>query len=142
MLGGLGYFYGSSDIKLPDAPDQVVKTKPNPLFTGVPSRSFFPRGFLWDEGFHQLLMGTWDAALSRDVISHWFGLMQSDGWIPREQILGAEAVSKVPSWAVPQHRTHANPPTFLLAVENLLSRARKADGSIDAETQAWLVALF
>ena len=51
MLGGIGFFHGSSLIRLGD------KTVPNAeagLLSAVPSRSFFPRGFLWDEGFHQV----------------------------------------------------------------------------------------
>ena len=52
MLGGLGYFYGAPRIGLPDG--RVVDGAPAALFTAVPSRSFFPRGFLWDEGFHQV----------------------------------------------------------------------------------------
>lgn len=34
----------------------------------------------------------WDANISMDIIGHWLDLMNVDGWIPREQILGAEAL--------------------------------------------------
>ena len=51
MLGGIGYFYGSSDVSLGQ---RVLQTPPAALLSAVPSRSFFPRGFLWDEGFHQV----------------------------------------------------------------------------------------
>ena len=52
MLGGMGYFYGTSSVRLPGG--QLVQSWPAALFTAVPSRSFFPRGFMWDEGFHQV----------------------------------------------------------------------------------------
>ena len=31
------------------------------------------------------------------MLGHWLDLMNVDGWIPREQILGQEALSKVPA---------------------------------------------
>lgn len=61
-------------------------SEPQPLFTAVPSRSFFPRGFLWDEGFHQLLVQQWDLQASCDALAHWLDLINVDGWIPRHAI--------------------------------------------------------
>lgn len=34
----------------------------------------------------------WDIGICLDIIGHWLDLMNVDGWIPREQILGAEAL--------------------------------------------------
>lgn len=95
---------------------------PASLFTATPSRSFFPRGFLWDEGFHELLISRWDPALSVDVMSHWLDLLNVEGWIPREQILGFEARAKVPVEFVVQRDKNGNPPTFILPLEEMLER--------------------
>ncbi|NXW86913.1 MOGS glucosidase, partial [Alopecoenas beccarii] len=122
LLGGLGYFHGHSLVQVPGQ-EQPVPGPEAALFTAIPSRSFFPRGFLWDEGFHQLLLGRWAPALSRDIIAHWLDLMNAEGWIPREQILGEEARAKVPPEFVLQHSETANPPTLLLALERLLPDA-------------------
>ncbi|GLE07741.1 hypothetical protein PINS_up018372 [Pythium insidiosum] len=46
--------------------------------------------------------------------------MDDDGYIAREQILGATARARVPSEFLVQHVEHANPPALLLAVESLL----------------------
>ncbi|XP_053921994.1 mannosyl-oligosaccharide glucosidase isoform X3 [Cuculus canorus] len=122
MLGSVGYFQGHSLLRSP-LQERPVPGPEAALFTAVPSRSFFPRGFLWDEGFHQLLLGRWDAALSREVLAHWLDLMNADGWIPREQILGEEARAKVPPEFLLQDSETANPPTLLLALERLLPDA-------------------
>jgi hypothetical protein len=48
LLGGILYSYGK--IKVTGIPDIHIPMRE--LFTASPSRVGFPRGFLWDEGFH------------------------------------------------------------------------------------------
>lgn len=128
MLGGIGYFYGASKVQSTYNKQPVPYWKA-PLFTAVPSRSFFPRGFLWDEGFHGLLIAQWDLDLELDIMSHWFDLMNVEGWIPREQILGNEAEAKVPAEFIVQWNTNANPPTFFLTLQYILDKyANKLNG--------------
>jgi len=119
MLGSIGYFYGSSSVRSRHA-SEPIDYWPAGLYTAVPSRSFFPRGFLWDEGFHQLLIGRWDERLSRDIIGHWLDLVNIEGWIPREQILGSEARARVPDEFVVQFNENANPPALFLPLRRIV----------------------
>ncbi|KAG7458588.1 hypothetical protein MATL_G00222070 [Megalops atlanticus] len=135
MLGGMGYFYGQSVVQ--SAYNEYPLLYPQgALFTAVPSRSFFPRGFLWDEGFHQLLLARWDPQVTREATAHWLDLMNTEGWIPREQILGDEARSKVPAEFVVQRNENANPPTLFLALQELLEQLPDGGGSGDPDGPA------
>ncbi|XP_065813717.1 mannosyl-oligosaccharide glucosidase isoform X1 [Labrus bergylta] len=142
MLGGVGYFYGQSVVQ------SVYNEYPllypeGALFTAVPSRSFFPRGFLWDEGFHQLLLSKWDPQVTREAIAHWMDLMNMEGWIPREQILGDEARSKVPAEFVVQRNENANPPTLFLALQELIQQfSSNPDKTTSQATLPFLRRLF
>jgi mannosyl-oligosaccharide glucosidase len=115
ILGGIGYFYGSTIVS--EGGGETSLRKPIGLLTSTPSRANFPRGFLWDEGFHQLLIQRWDPVLSRACLTSWLGLMDSSGWIPREQVLGVEARARFPNHVkdlMIQDPTVANPPTILM----------------------------
>ena len=84
LIGGIGYFHGDSIVDRQYAPEYeeenegfwqetaeararqgAVKLEgPSELFTSIPSRPFFPRGFLWDEGFHLIPIADWDMDLT------------------------------------------------------------------------------
>src|SRR2546430_14151426 len=101
---------------------QITVTKPVSLLSYTPSRPFFPRGFLWDEGFHLLPVIEWDLDLAVGVLRSWLGLMDDDGWIGRGQILRPRARSKGPP-AVPDQYPHfPQPPTLLLLFPSLLDK--------------------
>ncbi|KAJ2778238.1 Processing alpha glucosidase I [Coemansia javaensis] len=134
LVGGIGYFYGSGLVADGPAPEYgddaggapraaAGPSAPYALLATTPSRPFFPRGFLWDEGFHQLLLARWDAGLSVEIMRSWLRTMDAHGWIAREQILGDEARSKVPAEFQVQYPNLANPPTLLLAAKALAERA-------------------
>lgn len=141
LLGGLGFFHGDSKVDNSRAPEyqetdlkfwekaetamgraDITTAPPTSLFTFTPSRPFFPRGFLWDEGFHLLPILEWDLDLAVSVLRSWLNLMDDDGWIAREQILGPEARSRVPEKFQVQYPHYANPPALMLLLPILISK--------------------
>lgn len=141
LLGGMGFFHGDSKVDATHAPEyeetnldfwkgaatamgraEITTTPETSLLSFNPSRPFFPRGFLWDEGFHLLPVMEWDLDLAVSVIRSWLNLMDEDGWIAREQILGPEARSRVPEKFQVQYPHYANPPTLLLLFPILISK--------------------
>jgi len=126
LLGGIGYYYGKININLDESKDgkwhkgfrYAVENKG--LLSASPSRSFFARGFLWDEGFHNIIISQWNPNLSMDIIDTWLSTMSATGWMAREQIRGREAESQVPQKFIVQDKLIANPPTLIFPIENII----------------------
>lgn len=149
LLGGVGYFQGHQIVDRSLAPEydeenegfweetaqararrQETLDGPHELFSTVPSRPFFPRGFLWDEGFHLIPVLDWDPDVALEILKSWFNTMDEDGWIAREQILGPEPRSKVPDEFQVQYPHYANPPTLFLIVESFTAALREKHGKL------------
>lgn len=90
------------------------------LLTASPSRLIFPRGFLWDDGFHNLIICHVNADLCQQIVRNWLEVMDIFGWIPREQIRGEQIREPVPKKFQLQNIIEANPPTILLPVLYLI----------------------
>ncbi|KAH3674956.1 hypothetical protein WICPIJ_009401 [Wickerhamomyces pijperi] len=145
LLGGIGYYHGDHlvdrESEFNEETYEKIQLKgesegPFTLFTASPSRTFFPRGFYWDEGFHLIPMLQYDMDLTLEILKSWFDLIDEDGWIAREQILGEEARSKVPTEFQVQSPKIANPPTLMLVFESLLKRVAAATDT-DADTASF-----
>lgn len=110
LQAGQAFFWGN--ITLAD----VVTTqelKSARLFTLTPSRVSYPRGFLWDEGFHQMVNVWMNKESAKLSLQTWMNLQDERGWIGREQIRGVEARKYGPSGDFAYSLTNeTNPPTF------------------------------
>ncbi|KAE9547252.1 hypothetical protein FO519_009537, partial [Halicephalobus sp. NKZ332] len=121
MLGSVSYWHGYSNATGSCLPNgSTVEFGPLDLIAAEPSRPDFPRGFLWDDGFHNLLIRQFDTDLSIQIISSWLDTMNTYGWIPREMFLTKEAAAKVPPgpWLIEQDDV-ANPPMLIYLVSKL-----------------------
>ena len=55
LLGGIANYYGSLKVKQDSKDEDFVYDSPKWVLSFTPSREIFPRGFLWDDGFHILV---------------------------------------------------------------------------------------
>lgn len=69
-----------------------------------------------------LLHSFWICSL--EILKDWIGLIDENGWVGREQILGEEARSKVPQEFQTQVPTFANPPTLAMAITAFIDRLK------------------
>lgn len=150
LIGGVGYFHGTAMVdrsysdayeedeerfweaaeqSLKEGTDNAKEEGPTSLLTTVPSRPFFPRGFYWDEGFNLIPILEYDADLALEILKSWFSLIDEDGWIAREQILGPEARSKVPKEFTTQFPHYANPPTLMLLLSTILEKFKNVQAA-------------
>ncbi|PZC73964.1 hypothetical protein B5X24_HaOG208490 [Helicoverpa armigera] len=98
-LGGVGYFFGAGRVQSQYTREPVPYWRA-PLYTGVPSR--------------------WSNDIQMDIAAHWLDLINVEGWIPREQILGSEALARVPKEFVVQSNAAANPPMLLIQLAHFV----------------------
>lgn len=135
LLGGISYFYGDSVVQkgTVGVPQRTIESS---LFTDVPARANFPRGFYWDSGFHNILLAKWDVNLSLEILSNWIDKIDADGWVGREQILGDEARSRVPREYITQNTEYSNPPAPILPILMITSQIGKENQIITDKLHA------
>ena len=76
----------------------VDSRNPFELLASYPARSRFPRAFLFDEGFHLLLICKWSDSLCANIFSSWFESQSEQifGQITHEQARGDESRQNIP----------------------------------------------
>ena len=84
--------------------------------------------------YHTALLANPLTSTRLEIVKSWLNLMDEDGWIAREQILGSEARSKVPPEFTIQYPQYANPPTLFIILEAFID---KLDAKKNASMQTY-----
>ncbi|CAD8045852.1 unnamed protein product [Paramecium primaurelia] len=114
LMAGLLFTYGNLSCVI----NKDTCTAFKPMLSHTPSRFGFPRPFLWDEGFHNMIACKMNPDICLQSLEDWINTMSIDGWIPREQPRSEELRSYIP-WLKEDPR-ESNPPTFFFNFEYLI----------------------
>ena len=117
LIGGISYYHGKF-LELNNVYHHSFKE----VFTCTPSRNKFPRGFLWDEGFHLLILCRYHEGFCMKILENWLNLMDIDGWIAREQIRNEETAFGLDERFIHQDSYEGNPPTMLFPLLYLMKQ--------------------
>ena len=143
LLGNLGRFAGNLVV---DNADRIVDLYTDRVtLTAIgPSRTMFPRGFLWDEGFHVLAIDDVNHAIAVEIVTGWLRLQQvteQREWIPRELALSERDKARIPAQFLAQNPLVANPPTLLFVIRKWINSnvlSEEAVVKIGAHLVRWL----
>ena len=120
LFGNLGRFYGPLSVS---DPLHIVSLTPDSMrirMTSIgPSRSKFPRPFLWDDGFHMLAIDSVNRPVAVEIVTSWLRLQlvsQQEGWIPRELALSDRDRAAIPPKFLSQDPLIANPLSLLFVI--------------------------
>jgi hypothetical protein len=83
LFGGMAFYWGVLYTQ-----NSLMRYELDYSYGFTPSRLIFPRGFLWDEGFHLSVAAHYHPEVALRVIRGWLGKIDLLGWIGREQIRG------------------------------------------------------
>lgn len=75
---------------------------------------------------------------SLEILRDWIALVDDDGWVAREQILGDESRSKVPQEFQTQYPSYANPPTLAMTITSFIHRLKAQNEASMLDSQLGL----
>lgn len=123
LLGSLGRFQGDVVISDPENIVTLLSTKLAMTAIG-PSRSKFPRPFLWDDGFHILAVDDANRGIAVEIVTSWLraqSVSKEHGWIPRELALSSRDQAAIPAEFLAQDPLVANPPSILFVIRKWMT---------------------
>lgn len=115
IIGGITHYFGYIHEV-----NNIFNHPFQEVFSCTPSRGKFPRGFLWDEGFHLLIVCRYSLDLCMKILQNWFDLMDFNGWIAREQIRNEEVAYGLEERFIKQDNYEGNPPTLIFSLLYLI----------------------
>ena len=131
LLGNIGHQYGKVKYQVQGMSRNWIpidSRKPYELLASFPSRSRFARGFLWDEGFHLLMICKWNESLCIEIIQSWFDTMgeQNKGEIMFEQARSAETKALIPEEDLAIKVGTLQAPSIFMPIVSLLGKKNKS----------------